>query len=115
MSGKSPAVLATIQKAEDEVEALKAKLTVPVEFKPDRVEIRRAGLAYVGPLANGTPAAVRQILRRLKVERITIIPEGDGTWRFEGTADLSGLLSGKQDDSGERRSLPPMFTGHLRG
>jgi len=62
---------------------------VPVEFKPDRIELRRAGLAYFGSLADGTPAAVGAILRRLKVERIVVIPKGDRTWRFEGTADLN--------------------------
>ena len=99
-SGKqSKAIVAAIEAKEAEAEGLKVKLVEAPEFNPDRAALRRAGLAYVGPLASGHAPAVRTILRRLNVERIVVIPDGPKGWRFESNVDLAGLL-GQDGDFG---------------
>jgi hypothetical protein len=97
--------VAAIEAKEAEAEALKVKLVEAPEFSPDRAALRRAGLAYVGPLASGDAPAVRTILRRLNVERITVIPDGPKGWRFESNVDLAGLL-GQDGNSGGPPNLP---------
>ena len=42
-------------------------------------------------LGVGDPAVIRQVLRRIGVNRIVVTPEGNG-WRFEGTANFNGLV-----------------------
>jgi len=106
---ESPRVLAEIQKREVAIDGLKGKLVAVPEFKVDRAELHRARLAYIGHLADGDAPSVRTVLRRFRIERVVVVPDGD-SWRFEGPADLAGLLgSGYSGDRGERRPLPPMF------
>ena len=45
----------------------------------------------VGPLSLGTNAQVRQVLRKLGIERVVVTPDGDG-WQVECRADLVQLL-----------------------
>jgi hypothetical protein len=104
-SEQTPAFLAAVQKAEAQVEALKAKLVEVPEFKPGRGELRRAAQQYIGPLASGDASAVRAILRRLRIERVVAVPDGEG-WRLDGGADLAGLICGGNGDSG----APPDFS-----
>ena len=37
---------------------------------------------------------IRQVLRKIGVDRLVITPEGDG-WRFAGAADFAGLVHGR--------------------
>ena len=74
-------------------------------------DLDRKGLADLlqpyGPLVGlgiGDPAVIRQVLRRIGVNRIVVTPEGTG-WRFEGTADFSGLVY-------KRSSRPPPDSPH---
>ena len=127
---KSAAVLGEITKREVQAEALKLKLTEAPVFNPTRQELHeglvsirtlRNGTriiddpskdyivfeyAPIGPLTTGSVQEVRAILRRLQIERVTVIPQGDGTWRFEGTANLAGLFSGQGRDSGAPPDTP---------
>jgi hypothetical protein len=136
---ESPAIVAEITKREAAIEALKAKLAAPVAFDVSREELREGmvtvrkflGGSYrliddpskdymlveddkvVGPLASGHVAQVRALLRRLAIERVPVIRDGDH-WRFEGTADLFGLVgSGKKGDLAAPPDGPP--PGSLAG
>ena len=100
------AVGARLKQRQEELDIVKAKLDAA-----DMPDLDRKGLADLlqpyGPLVGlgiGDPAVIRQVLRRIGVNRIVVTPEGTG-WRFEGTANFSGLVY-------KRSSRPPPDSPH---
>jgi hypothetical protein len=64
--------------------------------EPDR-EASEDPTTPFGPLAGlglGDPATIRQVLRKIGVDRLVITPDGDG-WRFAGPADFTRLVHGR--------------------
>ena len=52
-------------------------------------------LKPLGPLValgTGDPAGVRSVLRKIGVDRLTLVPEDGGAWWFKGPADFSALV-----------------------
>jgi hypothetical protein len=52
-------------------------------------------IAPYGPLVGlgvGDPATIRQVLRKIGVDRIIVTPVGQDSWEFKGQADFSGTL-----------------------
>src|SRR6266446_1766280 len=55
---------------------------------------RGSRVQYIGPLASGDAPAVRAILRRLRIERVGAVSDGEGwrRWRGFGWSDESNRL-----------------------
>jgi hypothetical protein len=81
-------------------------LAAEQEAQPERLEAQRrdvrAELSRVeGRLAKlaGPPEVGRQVLRKLLVDAIVVVPEADGTWTYSATLTLhravGGILGGE--------------------
>ncbi len=60
----------------------------------------------------GDPVVIRQVLRKIGVERIIVTPEGDG-WRFEGTADFGASFAQRRSSAPPPTPPPPVTRGGL--
>ena len=107
-SGASHDVTTAINERRAQLEALKTKLAAPViaidwdVFKADFPAYMDA-LRRNGSIVDGDPGEVRQILRKLGVERIVATPDERG-WNFEGLADLGRLVNAVG-----RKGAPPLL------
>ena len=115
----SPDVTLAINERRAKVEVLRSRPTVPT-FGPEERE-RHARLMLRAhrttfEQANHQnvvrdPAAGRQALRALGVELIVVTPDDDGTFAFEGMADLGRLICPPVKKSASPLPPPPP-TGH---
>ncbi len=78
-----------------ELEGLKAKVAVRPAVRLSKQEIAShlAAIKRAGHVINGDPVGVRQVMRKLGIERVTVTP-CDGGWDVDGLADLSRLVFG---------------------
>src|SRR5712664_1017819 len=76
-----------------ELEGLKAKVAVRPAVRLSKQEIvsHLAAIKRAGHVINGDPVGVRQVMRKLGIERVTVTP-CDGGWDVDGLADLSRLV-----------------------
>lgn len=67
---------------QEELDVVRAKLDTPPDIDREAIAALVAPLGPLVGLGEGDPVVIRQVLRKIGVERITVWPEGDG-WRFE--------------------------------
>ena len=82
-----------LKERHQERDSLRWKLDEP-EPLPTRKDFADM-LKPLGPLValgTGDPAGVRQVLRKIGVDRLTLVPDADGGWWFKGPADFSALV-----------------------
>ncbi len=87
-------ITAAITERRSKVENLKAQLVEPEVLDLDKDTVVDKIKRWVGSLINRhDPVTTRQVLRKLGVTRIVVSPDPSGGWRFDGGADLTGLIS----------------------
>jgi hypothetical protein len=60
---------------------------MPPDFDREAIAALVAPLGPLCGLGMGDPVVIRQVLRKIGVDKITVWPEGEG-WRFAGTANF---------------------------
>jgi hypothetical protein len=97
-------------------------LAAEQEAQPERLEAQRrdvhAELSRVeGRLAKlaGRPELGRQVLRKLLVDAIVVVPEADGTWTYSATLTLHRAMGGiRAVRPGRSASARPSTTWTVR-
>jgi hypothetical protein len=82
-----------LKERQQELDSLRWNLDEP-EPLPTRKDFADM-LKPLGPLValgTGDPAGVRSVLRKIGVDRLTLVPDPDGGWWFKGPADFSALV-----------------------
>jgi site-specific DNA recombinase len=110
-SASSDAVLAAINERTAKVDALRAAARVPAP-PVDRKHFLE-GVRAIAPFLNPTnPSVSRQAMRKLGITRVTVRMADDGSFEFDGHADLSklaGINSGALPSGGK-----PVFSPRIR-
>ena len=92
------AVGARLKQRQEELDVIKAKLDVPPDLDREAIAALVAPLGPLVGLGMGDPVVIRQVLKKIGVERIVVTPDGPDAWTFKGTADFGATL--------HRRYLP---------
>ncbi len=99
------AVTGRLKQRQEELDIIKSKLDMPPDFDREAIAALVAPLGSLCGLGMGDPVVIRQVLRKIGVDKITVWPEGEG-WRFEGTANFGASFAQR------RSSAPPPDTPH---
>ncbi len=87
---ESPDIVAAIAARRSHVAALQAR---PEPTPVSRAHFLEGYAAFRVLLNRRHPVQVRQVLRKLGVDRITVTPDRNDGWSFEGLADVGYLLN----------------------
>jgi DNA invertase Pin-like site-specific DNA recombinase len=92
---KSQPVGDRLKERQAELDTLQARLEEPDDIDLDRDYLVCELNKWVGPLVNSNdPVQTRQVMRHLGISRIVVSPDPSGGWRFDGGANLAGLVGG---------------------
>jgi site-specific DNA recombinase len=84
-----------LKQRQGELEGLRAKVVASPPARLSKAEIagHLAKIRRAGHIIDGDPVGVREVMRKMGIDHITVTPQ-DGGWTVDGLADLSRLVLG---------------------